>query len=305
MIAIQVSGRVCVDPYAFYRSRPVIIPTLLPLYKNEKNNGGDSDDKEHDHANPDVPKAPEIRYSTEFYWEPREVTETDRGDEMMDPVLSGRYKHARTDTDKMPQGISTPVERTEDLRPLSEEQLILTTPWVKGFDIAAKEWCLLHVDNLSDMKWDNEAFDKLALPKGRKAVLRSLAENRSMSSTAPNNGRRHKSISGNNHELVVLMFGPPGVGKVSTAKAVAELSRVPLYTIRASDLGPDIWDAKEILENTLKLCHMWNAILLLDKADSYLCQKDTKLKGLVPFLLSKLDVSVCSAAPLIHLQITA
>lgn len=190
------SSRVCVDPYAYYRSRrrPLVVPRLRPLYKKE------DEGKDPDRAKYDVSNTPDIRYSTDFAWEPlgHEVIEAD--DFMSDDGMSGpgisigrKYAHETA------QGISTPAkslaERTEDLRPLNEEQLLLTTPWVKGFDLTAKEWCLLRVDDLSDTEWDDAALDKLVLPDERKHLIRSLAKNSSTSSSIFNSDGPRNSIS--------------------------------------------------------------------------------------------------------------
>jgi hypothetical protein len=36
--------------------------------------------------------------------------------------------------------MSVAVSRTEDLTPLTDEQCLLTTPWLKGLDLKTKEW---------------------------------------------------------------------------------------------------------------------------------------------------------------------
>ncbi|KAI0531700.1 P-loop containing nucleoside triphosphate hydrolase protein [Xylaria digitata] len=53
------------------------------------------------------------------------------------------------------------------------------------------------------------------------------------------------------------MFGSPGVGKTFTAEASAELGTEPGAVEKA-------------LERALGLCHIWNAMLLLDEADVFL-----------------------------------
>jgi len=60
------------------------------------------------------------------------------------------------------------------------------------------------------------------------------------------------------------------VGKTFTAEAVAERSRVPLYSMSAGDLGIQPTEVEKSLERALELCRMWNAMLLLDEADVFL-----------------------------------
>jgi hypothetical protein len=52
--------------------------------------------------------------------------------------------------------------------------------------------------------------------------------------------------------------------------AVAEKSRVPLYSVSAGVLGSHANEVELALDQALDLCRLWNAILLLDEADVFL-----------------------------------
>ncbi|KAH9987836.1 hypothetical protein F4779DRAFT_611294 [Xylariaceae sp. FL0662B] len=223
-----VSGKVCVDAYAYYRSCNIVKPKLRSLY-------GEDDDTS-------SPAADEI-----------ETAETD---------YQSKFSAAPLEVES---GAKNPAERSEDIRPLSEEHLLMTTPWLKGFDLKSKSWCELRVDDLQGMTWNDEAFDKLVLPGGEKELAWAFVENKGLSKAGfddfiPDKGRG----------LIILMFGPPGVGKTFTAEAVAERSRVPLYSMSAGDLGTQPSEVENALERALDLCRMWNAMLLLDEADVFL-----------------------------------
>jgi hypothetical protein len=51
---------------------------------------------------------------------------------------------------------------------------------------------------------------------------------------------------------------------------VAEKSRVPLYAVSAGVLGTTPHEVEKALDQSLDLCRLWNAILLLDEADVFL-----------------------------------
>jgi hypothetical protein len=65
------------------------------------------------------------------------------------------------------------------------------------------------VDKVSPVEWNDEAFKNLVLPTSRKNLLQSLVES------------HHRGIGfddfikGKGHGLVVNLYGPPGVGKLS------------------------------------------------------------------------------------------
>lgn len=67
-----------------------------------------------------------------------------------------------------------------------------------------------------------------------------------------------------------LLYGPPGVGKTLTAEAVAEVLQRPLYSLSMGTLGTTADDLERRLSEILKLSAKWNAIILLDEADSFL-----------------------------------
>lgn len=229
-----VAGKVCVDAYAYYRSCNIVKPTLRPLVAEEEE--GEEDEEE-----------AEVAEDADFSDTPYETN----------------FTVAAVESASAAKG---PAERVEDLRPLTDEQCMLTTPWMKGFDLKSKDWCELRVDDLKeDMVWNDEAFDKLVLPGGEKELAWAFVENKSLSKAGfddfiPDKGRG----------LIILMFGPPGVGKTFTAEAVAERSRVPLYSMSAGDLGIKPAEVEKALERALELCRMWNAMLLLDEADVFL-----------------------------------
>lgn len=241
----------CVDAYAYYRSRNLVKPSLRPLYKPVDGDSGETSGDDTDMS--DTP------YETNFSVAQVEVSAAAKG----------------------------PAERTEDLRPLTEEHLLLASPWLKGFDLKSKDWCELRVDELKDLAWNDEAFDKLVLPGGEKELAWAFVENKSLSKTGfddfiPDKGRG----------LIILMFGPPGVGKTFTAEAVADRSRVPLYMMSAGDLGTAPSDVEKALERALELCRMWNAMLLLDEADVFLGARTSESLArneLVSIFLTKLE----------------
>ncbi|KAI1338522.1 hypothetical protein F5Y15DRAFT_386114 [Xylariaceae sp. FL0016] len=245
-----VAGRVCIDAYAYYRSRNLVRPKLRPLWGDQVESDGMATD--------DI-KMPGTGFETGF-----------------------KAVNVNTGT-----AAKSPVERVEDLRILTGDLLLLTIPWVKGFDLKSKDWCMLRVDQLKEMTWNDDAFEKLVLPGDEKHLAWDFVESKGLAKAGfddfiPDKGRG----------LIILMFGPPGVGKTFTAEAVAEKSRVPLYAMSAGDLGTKPADVEQALERALELCRMWNAMLLLDEADVFLGARTAESLArneLVAIFLRKLE----------------
>ncbi|KAJ0272385.1 hypothetical protein CBS470a_012726 [Colletotrichum nupharicola] len=99
-------------------------------------------------------------------------------------------------------------------------------------------------------------------------------------------------VSGKGKGIVCLFSGPPGSGKTLTAEAVAEITRRPLYSVSAGDLGVKPKDVDEKLREILELSHKWNAVLLLDEADVFLQERDStdiQRNALVSIFLRQLE----------------
>jgi AAA+ superfamily predicted ATPase len=73
--------------------------------------------------------------------------------------------------------------------------------------------------------------------------------------------------------MIILLDGPPGVGKTLTAESVAETMKAPLYTMSAGELGTHSDRVERKLSDVLEMATMWNAILLIDEADVFMEQR--------------------------------
>ncbi|KAL2161770.1 hypothetical protein VTH06DRAFT_7554 [Thermothelomyces fergusii] len=218
----------------------------------------------------------------------------------MKPLTAGVKRHDKPENEEKHDGgdgqeatnttntsHTAPPRSFEDLGELSDEDCLLTNPLLYGFDLKAKEWAKFLIDNLSEIEWNEKAFDNLVLPGGEKELAWEFVKSKAASAKAfddfvPEKGRG----------LIILMFGPPGVGKTYTAEAVAEKARVPLYVTSAAVLGTKSDIVEKALDYTLELCRMWNAMLLLDEAKVFLgVRTDDNLNRneLVALFLTKLE----------------
>ena len=154
-------------------------------------------------------------------------------------------------------------------RALTAKELMLAVPHARGYSLKLKRWLILFVDQLSSIIFDQDAFDSLVLANGRKELVRCFVE-------------QHRTgddfddvISGKGRGLILLLAGPPGVGKTLTAEAVSEHLKVPLYIMSAGDLGLDPKEIETTLNTLFAMIQKWNAIILMDEADVFLEARST------------------------------
>ncbi|KAF4626492.1 hypothetical protein G7Y89_g11663 [Cudoniella acicularis] len=153
---------------------------------------------------------------------------------------------------------------------------------VPGYSLKLKKWHFV-----SEIVWNDNAFSKLVLPDDTKDILMSFVE-----SQVENKNAFDDVISGKGKGIIMLLSGPPGVGKTLTAESVAESMHIPLYMMSAGDLGTGPNEVEESLQNILEMVAKWDAILLLDECDVYLEERtahDLERNKLVSIFLRTLE----------------
>ncbi|KAH7128218.1 ATPase [Dendryphion nanum] len=155
-----------------------------------------------------------------------------------------------------------PGAKPEDL---TDFQHMLCTPLLRGYNISSKQWLAFYINNVKPIQWNTQAFNSLVLPERQKKMVLALSKTQAASSNTFDD-----IISGKGKGMILLLSGPPGVGKTLTAEAVSENLQVPLYMMSAGDLGVRPDEVEFNLEGTLKMVAKWRAILLIDECDVFL-----------------------------------
>ncbi|KAK5110649.1 hypothetical protein LTR62_005689 [Meristemomyces frigidus] len=148
---------------------------------------------------------------------------------------------------------------------LSEDQKMICTPLVRGYALKEKMWLNFFVNAVQDVDFSTRAFESLVLPKSQKELILGFTETQQSYRS-----QFDDVIEGKGRGIIILLCGPPGVGKTLTAESVAEEMKVPLYMMSAGDLGLEPRHVEAKLQGILDMCTRWNAILLLDEADIFL-----------------------------------
>ena len=143
-------------------------------------------------------------------------------------------------------------------------------PYVMTFDLSRHERMKIHVRNLDEYQYDTEIDEKLILPENLKNLVSLLIESRG--------GVFEDIVRGKSGGAVVLLAGPPGVGKTLTAEVYAESSGKPLYSIQCSQLGTDPKEIEEVLLKVFRRASRWDAVTLLDEADVYVGERGSNLQ---------------------------
>ncbi|KAI1444641.1 P-loop containing nucleoside triphosphate hydrolase protein [Annulohypoxylon stygium] len=178
------------------------------------------------------------------------------------------------------------VSQTQD--PLTEDEYMLTRPRVAGFAISGKGWYKFNVTDISPVAWNDNLLQNLVIQNQEKEMLLAL-----VSQTMESGDEGFDDFfKGKGKGLVLLLAGPPGVGKTLTAESVAEELKRPLYRVGAGDLGTAVSRVESSLKSAFDQCAHWNAVLLIDEADVFLERRSSDRMNqneLVSVFLSTLE----------------
>ena len=159
--------------------------------------------------------------------------------------------------------------------PLPPSLIMRTWPVLAGFSFQAKAWGVVLVSGLSEVTFNEAAFERLVMPASRKKLIEALVTSHKRINA--NGGKDKESssgtadvIAGKGEGTIFLLYGPPGVGNTLTAEAIAEVLHKPLYVVSMGELGTSPEALEERLQDILSLCVPWGALVLIDEAEMLL-----------------------------------
>lgn len=97
---------------------------------------------------------------------------------------------------------------------LTKDQLLLCSASLKGYSLKNKKWLTFSIGSVSDIVYSETAFENLVLPEDHKELILALAE-----SQVQHRDSFDDVIQGKGKGMIMLLSGPPGVGKTLTAES--------------------------------------------------------------------------------------
>lgn len=143
-------------------------------------------------------------------------------------------------------------------------------PYVRVFSLFYKDYFLVHIDDISEYRYDKKAFERLILPTEMKHSIQKIFSYSLQNLTGDIVSYKHGG-------LIVMAEGNPGVGKTSTAEVYSELNQKPLYVIQVDELLRGHNSFEKNLSVIFRRVEKWNAIILFDEVDIFLYKRGDAL----------------------------
>ncbi|KAL2867177.1 ATP-binding protein [Aspergillus lucknowensis] len=283
VIKVNINGRVMVDPAIHRRINPNYpISTVRPKdpdFLDDSDDGSDAgcccasgSESDQPHTQRRDSDSPKIKYKV--------VRDKEGRPQVVAVEVDENGNEIQKET----------MDEVEDAsgRDFTEEELLIASPVVLGFAFSEKLWLEFTISGISDIEWNEEAFDSLVLPGNQKSIVKALVESHTFCAAQ----NIDDVIQGKGKGLVAVLHGPPGTGKTLTAEGIAELLKRPLYMVSAGELGTDSRTLEAELNKILDIAHSWGAVLLLDEADIFLEKRtiqDIHRNALVSIFLRLLE----------------
>ncbi|KAK8075707.1 hypothetical protein PG997_010370, partial [Apiospora hydei] len=180
---------------------------------------------------------------------------------------------------------------------LSEHQLLLLGPVIRGFALKTKQWgnyltdaMIVKLDpyGIREVVQSDEGIKNLVVGEPELETIKGLSrrQNSKRATWAAD------FIEGKGTGQIILLHGPPGVGKTYTVEAVAQYLHRPLLALTIADIGTVETKVEQELIKWFTLAEAWNAVLLVDEADIFLERRqnrDLARNGLVSAFLRRME----------------
>lgn len=160
-----------------------------------------------------------------------------------------------------------------------------------------KEFLDIHC--MSFPKFDTGRIRTLVAPEETKRMLKAVAKSflrQSEERQGQQSSWTTDFIQVKGRGQIILMHGPPGVGKTFTAECIGEFVQRPVISLASGDIGVEAANVEDNLRRWFERAQDWGAVLLIDEADVYLERRVTQDLGrnaLVSGEIQRPDVRRC------------
>lgn len=118
------------------------------------------------------------------------------------------------------------VVNNDEIKDFTDEEFAVCPSNITVYSLDDNDWYSVDVGRLKDKEWRPKTFDRLVLEQDRKDTLIRLAKT---NSKLMQSKKSKDVIEGKGKGVVLLLHGPPGVGKTVSFAAKSRLHDANMY----------------------------------------------------------------------------
>ncbi|KAF2648478.1 P-loop containing nucleoside triphosphate hydrolase protein [Lophiostoma macrostomum CBS 122681] len=181
---------------------------------------------------------------------------------------------------------------------IEDSEVAILPDRVPGYVLNRKIWAMLSTSktDLMESQATSDPWNDLVLEPKHKVIIEALVAKHlhhpADSTELDTPFQLGDFVAGKGRSIVLLLHGPPGVGKTSTAECIAAHMERPLYPLTSGNLPVRADDLEEHLQVHFNLAARWGCILLLDEADVFLQRRrlnELEINAMVSVFLRQLE----------------
>ncbi|KAI7332767.1 hypothetical protein KC315_g4505 [Hortaea werneckii] len=202
--------------------------------------------------------------------------------------FSSSSEDSQPDAPNTQFGEESLTEQRPSLTEITEHQRLLIWPQAPAFALSTKKWMTISLGHVDRVERSDDSIQNLQLDPPAAQIIKAL----SMQQDQTGDSWGADFIKGKGAGQIILLHGPPGVGKTYTVEGISEWLRRPLISLSVADIGTTETRVEQELMKWFDLAEAWNAVLLVDEADIFLEQRknrDLLRNGLVSAFLRRME----------------
>jgi hypothetical protein len=166
------------------------------------------------------------------------------------------------------------TEKDPSKQTFSPDDIALLPARLMGYSLRHGRFINVDIANIKELSAHSDDLGKLLIPDADRSFISAMMQDHYDQQDMQKRSQSTRITGITRVALKILLHGPTGVGKTTTAEALSAAHRKGLLTISCGDLGTDIEIMEDKLLDTIHLAKKRNCILLINEMENILSHQE-------------------------------
>ncbi|CAJ0546790.1 Ff.00g014170.m01.CDS01 [Fusarium sp. VM40] len=166
------------------------------------------------------------------------------------------------------------TEKDPSKQTFSPDDIALLPARLMVYSLRHGRFVNVDIANIKELPANADDLGKLLIPLTESSVISAMMQDHCDHQDMQKKSQSTGTTRTPRVALKILLHGPSGVGKTTTAKALSAAHSKGLLTISCADLGTDIEMIEDKLLDNIRLAKKWNCLLLINETEILLSHQE-------------------------------